>query len=187
METTSELKAFNQLFTEYQSRFIRFANSYTRNLSAAEDFTIEALTYYWENRHTLSPQTNAPAYVLTIIKHKCLNYLQHRQTHIEVTEKMQNHARWELSTRIATLEACEPYEIFTAEVEAIVKQTLESLPEQTRNIFIMSRYQNLSQKEIAEKLNITTKGVEFHIAKATKALRNSLKDYTPIFLYLFYL
>lgn len=40
---TTELKAFNQLFTDYQSRFIRFANFYVRDDVIAEDFTIEAL------------------------------------------------------------------------------------------------------------------------------------------------
>eukprot|EP00825_Cyclidium_porcatum_P001080 TRINITY_DN10482_c0_g1_i1.p2 TRINITY_DN10482_c0_g1~~TRINITY_DN10482_c0_g1_i1.p2 ORF type:complete len:119 (+),score=20.60 TRINITY_DN10482_c0_g1_i1:35-391(+) len=81
------------------------------------------------------------------------------------------------------LQECEPYELFTAEMNEIVDKTLESLPKQTKEIFIMSRYQNLSHKEIADKLNITTKGVEFHISKAIKALRISLKDYMPVLLF----
>ena len=75
MENTTDLKAFNQLFTDYQGRFIRFANTYVRDIAVAEDFTIEALMYYWENRHSLEKDSNAPAYILTIIKNKCLNYL----------------------------------------------------------------------------------------------------------------
>ena len=43
MENTTDLKAFNQLFTDYQGRFIRFANTYVRDVAVAEDFTIEAL------------------------------------------------------------------------------------------------------------------------------------------------
>ena len=76
MENTTDLKAFNQLFTDYQGRFIRFANTYVRDVAVAEDFTIEALMYYWENRHSLEEDSNVPAYILTIIKNKCLNYLQ---------------------------------------------------------------------------------------------------------------
>lgn len=183
MDTTTELRAFNQLFSDHQSRFIRFANSYIRDTAIAEDFTIEALMYYWENRHQLQSETNVPAYILTIIKHKCLNHLQHIQTVQDVSEKILSNAQWELSTRIATLQVCEPYEIFTAEMQAIVDQTLESLPSQTRKIFIMSRYQNKSHKEIAELLNISTKGVEFHVSKTIKALRISLKDYMPVLLF----
>ena len=68
MENTTDLKAFNQLFTDYQGRFIRFANTYVRDIAVAEDFTIEALMYYWENRHSLEKDSNVPAYILTIIK-----------------------------------------------------------------------------------------------------------------------
>lgn len=53
MEYSADLKAFNQLFADYQGRFIRFANIYVRDIAVAEDFTIEALMQYWENRNTL--------------------------------------------------------------------------------------------------------------------------------------
>lgn len=182
----SELTAFNELFTTYKGRFIRFAQNYVRDTAIAEDYVIDSLIYYWENRHKLEGDVNVPAYVLTVLKHKCLNYLQHQSLHQEVMNTMISHAQWELNTRIASLEACEPYELFAAEAQEIVKTTLARLPERTREIFIMSRMQNLSHKEIAEKLDITTKGVEFHIAKALKELRIGLKDYLPVFLYLFF-
>lgn len=186
MNKNSELTAFNDLFLNYKERFVRFANTYVRDQAAAEDFVIDSLIYYWENRYRLNENTNIPAYVLTTIKHKCLNYLQQQRRHEEVAEKLISHAQWELQTRISTLEACEPYELFTAEAEEIVNRTLESLPERTRQIFIMSRMQNKSYQEIANQFGITTKGVEFHITKALKELRISLKDYLPVFLYLFF-
>lgn len=68
MEYSADLKAFNQLFADYQGRFIRFANIYVRDIAVAEDFTIEALMLYWENRNTLKADSNVPAYILTIIK-----------------------------------------------------------------------------------------------------------------------
>lgn len=183
----SDLKAFNQLFTDYHGRFIRFANSYVRDQVVSEDFVVEALMYYWENRKSLAPDSNVPAYILTIIKHKCLNHLHHISIKEGVEEKLQVHATWELSTRISSLEACDPSELFTVDAERIVNQTLSSLPERTRKIFILSRYENKSHKEIAEELNITTKGVEFHITKALSVLRVNLKDYMTVFFYLFYI
>lgn len=186
MENTADLKAFNQLFTDYQGRFIRFANTYVRDIAVAEDFTIEALMYYWENRHSLEADSNVPAYILTIIKNKCLNYLQHLQVREDVNQQLLNHAAWELNTRISTLDACNPDELFTAEAQAIVNKTLTALPEQTRTVFMKSRYENKSHKEIAETLGITTKGVEYHISKALKKLHSNLKDYYPVFLFLFY-
>ena len=92
---------------------------------------------------------------------------------------------WELNTRIASLQACEPYELLTTEIEELVQQTLANLPEKTRQIFLLSRYENKSYKEIAALMNITPKGVDFHISKALKALQANLKDYFPLFLYFF--
>lgn len=64
--------SFNQLYNDYQTRFLNFANTYVRDWDVAEDITTEALIYYWENRNTLSEVSNIPAYILTIIKTKVL-------------------------------------------------------------------------------------------------------------------
>lgn len=182
-----DIKAFNTLFTTYQGRFIRFAHSYVRDINVAEDFTNEALLYYWENRDSIMSGSNIPAYILKIIKHKCLNYLQHLQVRQEVTSHIMNHQQWELQTRISSLQACEPENIFHNEIIEIVNKTLTKLPEQTRIVFQMSRMENKSHKEIAEFLGITPKGVEFHISKAIKLLRKNLKDYVILLLSLFLL
>ena len=91
----------------------------------------------------------------------------------------------ELSIRISTLEACNPNDVFSEEIQNILTRTLEELPSQTRKVFMMSRFEQKSGKEIAEELGITVKGVDYHIAKALKVLRVSLKDYLPLAYFLF--
>ena len=91
-----------------------------------------------------------------------------------------------LDYRIASLEACNPEEIFSSEITEILRKTLASLPEQTRRIFILSRFEQKSVKEISELMHLAPKSVEYHITKSLKALRVALKDYLPIFYLLFY-
>ncbi|MBS6240513.1 MAG: RNA polymerase sigma-70 factor [Bacteroides sp.] len=177
--------SFNQLYEDYQTRFVNFANTYVRDWNVAEDITTEALIYYWENRNTLSEVSNIPAYILTIIKNKSLNYLRHLQIEEEHSENVRKYNEWELNTRIISLDACEPYELLVKEMQELIRKTLDSLPERTRKIFILSRYENKSYKEIAALMNMTTKGVDFHIGKALKMLQINLKDYFPLFLYFF--
>ncbi len=183
----NDLLLFNKFFAEYQHSFIRFAQTYVRDDVVAEDLVVEAMMYYWENRTRLPKDTNVPAYVLTIIKHKCLNHLRHLQTRDEVLNNLSIHSEWELKTRISTLEACEPSELFDAEIRTIIDKVLLKLPTKTRRVFLLSRYENKSHREIAAILNISTKGVEFHIAKVTSILRLALKDYLLLFLLLFYM
>ena len=158
---------FSRFFQENQERFLSFAYSYTRNKAAAEDILMEAMISLWENREKWEKDSNLHALLLTIIKNKSLNYLEHEQV----------HKQRELDLRIATLEACEPESIFNTEIQRIVYKTLEQLPEQSRHIFILSRYHNAPNKKIAEQLGISIKSVEFHITKALKLLRLELKDY----------
>lgn len=175
--------SFNSLFDDYFQRFVRFAYSFVKDVKVAEDFTMEAFMSYWEIRFTLTPETNPPAYILTSIKNKCISHLRHLQTRNKVEKQISDHYCWKLNTQIATLEICNPDEIFSSEIQDILDVTLQNLPEKTRQIFILSRFENLSHKEIANKMKITTKGVEFHISKTLKILRVALKDYFPFILY----
>lgn len=92
-----------------------------------------------------------------------------------------------LRTRISTLEACNPEELFSEEARRLVNETLDRLPEKTRTIFIRSRFDGKSYKEIAAEMGVTVKSVEFEVSKAMKILRVVLKDYLAYFIFWFYI
>lgn len=179
----NETAVFNRLYMNYQPRFVRFANSYIRDLPVAEDIVTESLLYYWENRSTLAVGSNVPAYVLSVVRSKCLNYLRHLEVRADYSQAMRDYYEWDLNTRLATLEACEPHELFSAEVRRLANAAFRQMPEKTRIIFRMHRVEGKSYKEIAEATGLSVKGVDFHIQKALKLLRKELKDYFPFFLF----
>lgn len=187
MGLSSDLQTFNGLYTDYHDRLVRFAHSYVRDFSVAEDITTEAFIGYWKNMECLPEDVNVPAYLVTAIKNKCLNYLSRSETQSRILSHMKENAKWELGLRISSLEACDPEGLFSSEIESIVEETLAGLPEKTFEIFRLSRYKDQSHKEIAEALNISTKGVEFHISKALAKLRKNLKDYMISFFLFFFL
>ena len=174
---------FNNIYEQYYAKSFRFANLYVRNDLVAEDIATESLVKLWETMKK-EPVEKPLALLLTILKHKSLDYLKKQSSMQEVIEAMAEWQHRELSIRISTLEACNPDDIFSKEIQSILTKTLDELPSQTKKVFMMSRFEQKSGKEIAEILGITVKGVDYHIAKALKALRVALKDYLPLFYFL---
>ena len=171
-------------FDDYVTEVFQVNGFKTDDDMVAEDIVAESLVKYWR---LVSAGENeiTEALLLTILKNKALNYLRHKAIHDAAIENLEEIKNRELSIRISTLEACDPKEIFSDEVNRIIHKTLKNLPEQTHRIFEMSRFENKTVKEIADETNLTIKGVEYHITKALKALRINLKDYLPLFYFLF--
>ena len=174
---------FNTIYTTYYRKAFLFTLSYIHNDQAAEDIVSEAIIYLWE----LSKKQEIPsieAVLITYIRSKSLNYLKHLQVQENAIQLLSDRGQRELEIRISTLEACDPKEIMSEELRLKVKTLLEHMSENTRTAFILDRLEGKSHKEIAEELGISVKGVEYHISKAVKILRENLKDYAPFLLFL---
>jgi len=180
-------QSFNNLFSEYRNRFIRFAESYLKDRFLAEDMFVDSMMALWQNRTSLPDDTNAPSYVLTVLKNKCIDYLRRRRLDKDYCDQKTRMILWELDFRISSLEHFIPDEVFSHEIQIIIKETMEGLSDVSRKIFFMSRSEGKSGKEIASELGISEKGVEYHITKINKILRLKLKDYLTISVIIFYL
>lgn len=170
---------------DYKDKFKYFAYTYLRDEAAAEDIVMESFIYYWENKESLENHENIPAYLLKVVKNKCLNYLRAQNVRAKAEKIINEHNIRILQTQISTLEACEPQRIFSEEAKLLVKKALESMKPQTREIFIRSREMDQNYKEIAEEMNISVKVIEYHISKALQIFRLYLKDYHITFFFFF--
>ena len=164
--------SFNDIYTSYYKKSFFFAKSYVHNDLAAEDIASEALIKLWEK---LKAEPVEEKYILplllTILKNKALDYLKHEEVKRSAFEVMADWQQQELSIRMSALEACNPDEIFSEEVEKIISATLSTLSEQTRRAFILSRFENKSNKEIAEEM------YAYMLSHIQKHLLNEYKSY----------
>ncbi|MDR1098788.1 MAG: RNA polymerase sigma-70 factor [Tannerella sp.] len=167
---------FNKQYNLWYRKSLAFAKSYVQDEMVAEDLVCDSLVKLWQLTRE-KEQENPEAILLTILKNKALDYLKHEAIRKSVEETLAEAYRNELNLRISTLEACNPDDIFLSEIKGIIRKTLDTLPEQTRRIFKMSRFGGYSVKEIALKHGITPKAVEYHITRSLKLLREKLKDY----------
>ena len=166
---------FNIIYERNYQRSFMFAKSYVHDDMIAEDIVSDSLVKYWRLISTQKGEATE-ALLLSILRNKALDYLRHKAVHDAAIENLEEIKKRELSIRISTLEACDPEEIFREEIRTILQRTLQSLPEQTRRIFEMSRFENKTVKEIAIETNLSVKGVEYHITKTLKILRIKLID-----------
>lgn len=173
----TEQSLFAKLFEQYKEPFTRFANSFVRDMVVAESLFVDALVDYWQRRELLPEDTNVPSYILTSLRNKALNYMRHQRVRHSAAEYMKSKAQKELDFRISSLGNLTIEQLFADEIRDIVGKTIESMPQQTRRIFEMSRFESRKNAEIAKILGVSVKTVEFHITKMLKVLRENLKDY----------
>lgn len=172
---------FAKIYERNYRRSFLFAKSYVHDDMVAEDIAAESLLKFWQICREKEEDVSE-AMLVTILKNKSIDYLRsaiHKQVSLDDMNEMVVR---NLEIQISSLELCEPNELFSEEINTIVKETLKTLPELTREIFLLSRSKNLSVKEIAERKQLTSKAVEYHITKSLKVLRIALKDYLPIYL-----
>lgn len=173
---------FGRLFAQYRPRFEALANRYVRNPTVAEDIVAESFMTLWERRDKITPDSNLPAYILTIVRNRCLDWLRTQIRHTQIEQHLYGLNQEIMQADIQSLEAFDPNEICSNEVEKIVRETLGQMTPLTRQVFEARRFEDKSYKEIAELFDITPRRVEFELTKALKILRIALKDYLPAFL-----
>lgn len=178
------MTSIDQFFLDYKHRFTIFADSYVHNSQLAEDIVTDAFMAYWVKYRNNPPKDmNVPAYILTIVKNKCLNELEHRRVMNEYADAVMSDSRWELEIQINSLKECNPEKIFSKEMEELVRKSLNRLSPKTRKIFTMSRVDQMTYREIAAELDINIKTVEYHMGLALKHLHADLAGYFAIIIF----
>ena len=174
------LAAFNRLHRQYYRRCVIYAQSYTGDEISAEDFASEAMLRLWIELDKGREIGHPGAFLMTTLKHLLLDHFRREQIKEKALLDIQTAGLTERDIHLYSLENTDPADIFTSEVEHIVRSALAKMPEQSRRIFYLSRVERMPHREIAEKMHISVKGVEYHITKVIKELRIQLKDYLPL-------
>jgi RNA polymerase sigma-70 factor, ECF subfamily len=176
--------SFERVFKYFYHRLYVFINEYVHDSEVAKNILQDVFLILWEKKSILLDDTNLNAWLYTVAKNKALKYLRHEKyikNHVELSLQSQN----ENTLNASALDKLDTSEFAFREIDKIIKHTLGTMPENVQEIFKLSRFENLKNREIAEKLNISEKTVEANITKSLKLLRVALKDYLPLVLYLF--
>ena len=170
-------KVFEQIVREYWPRMFKFALIYTQNNETSQELVQDTFLVLWNNRAILKDNTNLITYLMVVLRNKCLNLLEQtriRQLYIEEIDDETIYQRANLY--VLHDEASQIVE--SEDLHKAIERALSKLPDKTREIFMLSRYDGLKNQQIAETKNISQKTVEYHISKALQILKEELpQDY----------
>ena len=156
--------AFDSLYLFYAPKVREFVFRLLKNPGEAEDVTQNIFLRIWEKRRELGDMRSLRSYLYTMARNAVFDIFSHS---LVQDKYMQEHIK-----SAALRRDTPPSEkIETEELALLIAIAVDNMPEQRRRVFSLSRYEGLSNKEIAERLNISVKTVEKHIGAALSQLR----------------
>ncbi len=154
------------LFKQYYTLLCRTAVRFTKDTEAAEDLVQEVFCKIWQNREVLDISSSYKGYLVRSVTNQALNYLEKQKRLVLTEDSSPFENTYSANTTMELLEG--------SEMESKIQHALEALPPQCRLIFEMSRFEEMSYKEIADSLTLSPKTVENQMGKALKILRHKL-------------
>ncbi|MFZ4634169.1 MAG: RNA polymerase sigma-70 factor [Saprospiraceae bacterium] len=155
------------LFDQYYNRLLQDAARLLADADACQDMVQDVFADIWRRREELDIHTHVGAYLRRMVVNKTLNYIKAQSRFAFGNDEL-----W-ADTPDAPFIAPEPGAVT---LEEAVRVAVDSLPEKCRLVFTLSRFENMSHKEIAESLGISTKTVENQMTKALRNLRAALQN-----------
>lgn len=164
-------RAFTWLFNRYYQDLFAYACRIMREEEIAADMVQDTFYKLFAKRESLEVHTSMQAYLYKSVYNHCVNEIKRRR--LEVSYMDQELADFYFKEILQTPEA--EMVLRNEEIRRAVQEAISGLPERCREIFVLSKMQELSNKEIAERLGISEKTVENQMTKALSYLRKELE------------
>ncbi|GGG93583.1 DNA-directed RNA polymerase sigma-70 factor [Parapedobacter pyrenivorans] len=167
--------AFEALYKRYWRRCYTQVMKRSGDPTLAEDITQHVFVSLWENRKSITIR-NVAAYLFSAVRFRFITYLKSQW----YEETYTFHFLREQRDPQNPVEAS----VHMKELNDAIDKGVALMPPKTKAIYTLSRTEHYSVKEIASKLNLSEKAVEYHITQSLKTMRLALKDFLPIALLL---
>lgn len=186
MQENKEIQSFDfeNIYITYFSRLKMFALEYVLSEEDAKNIVQDVFISLWEKKEQLPYDTNIVSYLFVSTKNRCTNHIRHRVVMQEAANKIQEEYQLTLQLKLASLEQLDHALFAEPDLEEIVTNAIQALPPKCREIFIKNKLKGKKQKDIAKEMNISVKTVEAQMSIAYKKMKEELKEYFPLLLFL---
>lgn len=165
---------FDYIFNYYYSSLCAFSMKYINDHEEVEDLVQDMFVNLWAEAPNLNIRSSLKSYLFASVRNSCLDFIKHRK----VSEKYMTYILYSTDCNDNSTDRY----FSESELRQTVNKGMEKLSSRCREIFILSRMQGLSNKDISEKLEISKRTVELQISNALKILRKELVEFLPLWL-----
>ena len=163
-------EAFDLIFRRYYRSLCALANVYLNDPDSSQNVVQDVFVRFWENRDSAKHITQLSPYLTSMVRNRCIDEIRKMKSRDNL------HYRLEVQTEDNNVENY----TLSREFEENLVSALSLIPERSRQAFEYSRFENLTYRDIAFKMNISEKAVEALESRVLKILRNHLKDFLYI-------
>lgn len=154
-------KEFEKFFKTNYKAVVIFCNKYLKDVDVAKDIANNSFIKFWNKKDELDISNNPKVLVYTIAKNLCLNYIRDNKKISREEDIVENSSSENDTSK----------EIELSELKSEILSEIKKLPEKSKKAFLMSRFNDLSYSDIAQRLDVSIKSVEYYISSALKILR----------------
>jgi len=168
----SDQSAYKELYYMYAEKLYGFLWRKISNEDLAKDLVQDLFFKLWQNRKNLDKNQSIKAYLYRSANNLAIDHYRKKKIFISDEIEETHFGNYKLD--------------MSFEVESEILKEINKLPEMQRKVFLLSRFEELKYREIAEFLGISHKTVESHISKALAKLRINLEHLITISFFIFF-
>ena len=169
---------FKDIFRQYAKPLFYYAAKFVGD-EQAKDITQDLFAKLWSDQSLIITKS-LNSLLFTTIRNRCLQQLEKEK----VRKKYVESVRSKLQSEELQFYMNDRSSLIEQELEDKLNEVLNKLTERCRQIFMLSRFENKKNKEIADELEISVKSVEKQISKALGTIRIEMKEYMPLLLFM---
>ncbi len=160
--------AFEIVYKKYSIPLIAYANNITGDNELSKEVVQDFFVRLWQNHQNIAIKDSLKAYFFLSIKNNAVKSINRKRKHEDILDyKLSESVLAEFNSELEYIEFSQR-----------VYNAIETLPEKTKEYFQLSRFEDRTNKEIAEIKGVTVKNVEYHMTKALQYLYEKVVQYS---------
>lgn len=176
---TGNEEAFHYLYRHHYTMLCHVAYEYVGDRFIAESLVSDVMFHLWEIHENLEIEVSLRSYLITAVRHHCLNFLSSRTERTEIAFSALEQGE-QLAERAYVSDEHPIGQLLEKELEGEIRKAIADLPQECRNVFLKSRFEGKKYEEIAEELHISVNTVKYHIKNALAYLQEKMGTYLKL-------